>query len=161
MLSLIAAMTPQRVIGCNGAMPWHLPADLAWFKQHTLGKPIIMGRNTWNAIGRALPGRRNIVISRDVTFQPVGAECVRSPQAALAMVEDAPEIMIVGGAQVYQHFLPQADRLYLTLIDADFSGDTFFPDYNPHQWRSVVRVDHPADANNPYPYSFRILDRKS
>ena len=161
MLSLIAAMTPQRVIGRNGAMPWHLPADLAWFKQNTLGKPIVMGRKTWDSIGRALPGRRNLVISRDEAFQPVGAERVGSPDAALAAVADAPEIMIVGGAQIYQHFLAYADRLYLTLIDADFTGDTFFPDYNQHQWRTVEQVDYPADAKNPYPYSFLVLERES
>ncbi len=161
MLSLIAAMAQQRVIGCNGAMPWHLPADLAWFKQNTLGKPMIMGRKTWDSIGRALPGRRTIVISRDAALQPVGAERVISPEAALAAVAGAPEIMIVGGAQIYQHFLTYADRLYLTLIDADFTGDTFFPDYNQHQWRTVERVNHPADAKNPYPYSFLILERES
>jgi dihydrofolate reductase len=161
MLSLIAAMAHQRVIGCNGAMPWHLPADLAWFKQNTLGKPIIMGRKTWDSIGRALPGRRNIVISRDVAFHPASAERVSSPEAALAAVADVPEIMVVGGAQIYQHFLAHADRLYLTLIDADFAGDTFFPDYNQHQWCTVEQVNHPADAKNFYPYSFLILERES
>lgn len=161
MLSLIAAMAHQRVIGCNGAMPWHLPADLAWFKRNTLGKPIIMGRKTWDSIGRALPGRRNIVISRDVAFQPVGAERVNSPEAALDSVTDAPEIMVVGGAQIYQHFLMVADRLYLTLIDADFTGDTFFPDYNQHQWRTLEQANYPADAKNPYSYSFLILERES
>ncbi len=142
-------------------MPWHLPADLAWFKQNTLGKPIIMGRKTWDSIGRALPGRRNIVISRDATFQPSGAERASSPELAMAAVADMPEIMVVGGAQIYQHFLADADRLYLTLIDADFTGDTFFPDYNQHQWRTVEQVDYPADAKNPYPYSFLILERES
>nr|WP_255697797.1 type 3 dihydrofolate reductase [Thiothrix winogradskyi] len=161
MLSLIAAMTPQRVIGCKGAMPWHLPADLAWFKQNTLGKPIIMGRKTWDSIGRALPGRRNIVISRDATFQPSGAERASSPELAMAAVADVPEIMVVGGAQIYQHFLADADRLYLTLIDADFTGDTFFPDYNQYQWRTLEQTYHPADAKNPYPYSFLILERES
>lgn len=141
-------------------MPWHLPADLAWFKQNTLGKPIIMGRKTWDSIGRALPGRRNIVISRDATFQPSGAERASSPELAMAAVADVPEIMVVGGAQIYQHFLADADRLYLTLIDADFTGDTFFPDYNQHQWRTVEQVDYPADAKNPYPYSFLVLERE-
>lgn len=142
-------------------MPWHLPADLAWFKQNTLGKPIIMGRKTWDSIGRALPARRNIVISRDATFQPTGAECASSPELAMAAVADVPEIMVVGGAQIYQHFLADADRLYLTLIDADFTGDTFFPDYNQYQWRTLEQAYHPADAKNPYPYSFLILERES
>lgn len=142
-------------------MPWHLPADLAWFKRNTLGKPIIMGRKTWDSIGRALPGRRNLVISRDAGFQPAGVERVASPEAALVAVAEAPEAMIVGGAQVYQHFLPHADRLYLTLIDANLSGDTFFPDYNQHQWRELERIGHPADASNPYPCTFLILERES
>lgn len=154
-------MAHQRVIGYEGSMPWHLPADLAWFKQNTLGKPIIMGRKTWDAIGRALPGRRNVVISRDTCFQPEGAERVASPEAALDAVINSPEIMILGGAQIYQHFMPHADRLYLTLIDADFTGDTFFPDYNQYQWRELERVDYPADAKNPYPYSFLVLERES
>ncbi len=154
-------MAHQRVIGYEGNMPWHLPADLAWFKQNTLGKPIIMGRKTWDDIGRALPGRRNVVISHDTRFQPEGAERVASPEAALDAVTNSPEIMIVGGAQIYQHFMLHADRLYLTLIDADFTGDTFFPDYNQYQWRELERVDYPADAKNPYPYSFLVLERES
>jgi dihydrofolate reductase len=161
MLSLIVAMTGQQVIGREGQMPWHLPADLAWFKRHTLGKPIIMGRKTWDSIGRALPGRRNLVISLDEAFQPAGAERVVSPEAALALVADAPEIMVVGGAQVYAHFLPYAERLYLTLIQANLSGDTFFPDYTQYQWREMERSDHPADAKNPYSYTFLILERES
>ncbi|EIJ33669.1 type 3 dihydrofolate reductase [Thiothrix nivea] len=161
MLSLIAAIARNRVIGYEGGMPWHLPADLAWFKRNTLGKPIIMGRKTWDSIGRALPGRRNLVISRDTTFQPTGAERAASPDAALGMVEGVPEAMIVGGAQVYQHFLPHATRLYLTLIDADVLGDTFFPDYNQFQWRELEHHDHPADPNNPYPCTFLVLERES
>lgn len=161
MLSLIAAIARNRVIGYEGGMPWHLPADLAWFKRNTLGKPIIMGRKTWDSIGRALPGRRNLVISRDTTFQPTGAERAASPDAALGMVEGVPEAMIVGGAQVYQHFLPHATRLYLTLIDADVLGDTFFPDYNQFQWCELERHDHPADPSNPYLCTFLVLERES
>lgn len=142
-------------------MPWHLPADLAWFKRNTLGKPVIMGRKTWDSIGRALPGRRNLVISRDPTFQPISVERVVSPEAALALVADVPEVMVIGGAQIYEHFLPRAQRLYLTLINADLLGDTFFPDYNQHPWHELERTDYPADAKNPYPYSFLILERES
>ena len=137
MLSLIVAMTPQRVIGKEGRMPWHLPADLAWFKRNTLGKPVIMGRKTWQSIGKALPGRRNLVISRSSSFEPVGAERVESLEAALQAVQDSSEIMIIGGAQIYQQFLPQADRLYLTLVDADLTGDTYFPDYTTYEWREL------------------------
>ncbi|MDD5392489.1 MAG: type 3 dihydrofolate reductase [Thiothrix sp.] len=161
MLSLIVAMTGQQVIGKEGQMPWHLPADLAWFKRNTLGKPVIMGRKTWDSIGRALPGRRNLVISRDPAFQPIGAERVASPEAALALVADVPEVMVIGGAQIYEHFLPYAGRLYLTLINANLLGDTFFPDYNQHPWHELERTDYPADAKNPYPYSFLILERES
>ena len=161
MLSLIAAMTSERVIGRAGAMPWHLPADLAWFKQNTLGKPIIMGRKTWESIGRPLPKRRNIIISRDPQLVVSGAECVPSPQAALELVQPAQEIMVIGGAQIYDYYLPQAQRLYLTLIDAFFSGDTFFPDYTSYHWRTLQCESFAPDANNPYPYSFLILERIS
>lgn len=142
-------------------MPWHLPADLAWFKRNTLGKPVIMGRKTWQSIGKALPGRRNLVISRSSSFEPIGAERVESPEAALQAVQDSPEIMIIGGAQIYQQFLPQTDRLYLTLVAADLTGDTYFPDYTTYEWRELERINCPADANNPYPYTFLILERLS
>lgn len=156
---MIAAMDRQRAIGKAGHMPWHLPADLAWFKQHTLGKPIIMGRKTWESIGRALPGRRNLVVSRDSSFQAAGAECFTNPEAALAAAKGAAEVMVIGGAQLYQHFLPQAQRLYLTLIDATCEGDTFFPDYTPYPWRESWRATHPADDANPYPLTFLVLER--
>lgn len=155
-------MAHGRVIGLDGRMPWHLPADLAWFKQNTLEKPIVMGRKTWDSIGRALPGRRNLVISRDENFEPVGAERVSSPDAAISLLADVPEIMIVGGAQIYRHFLPSAERLYLTLIDANVSGDTFFPDYTAEaRWREVSRTEHLADTKNPHPHTFLILERES
>lgn len=161
MVSLIAAMAEQRVIGRDGQMPWHMPADLAWFKRQTLGKPIIMGRKTWDSIGKALPGRRNVVVSRDSLFQPVGAERASSPEAALALVAGEPEVMVIGGAQLYASFLPHAQKLYLTLIKANLSGDTFFPDYTSYSWRELEYQQHPADAKNPYPYDFLILERLS
>lgn len=161
MVSLIAAMADQRVIGRDGQMPWHMPADLAWFKRQTLGKPVIMGRKTWDSIGKALPGRRNVVVSRDGLFQPVGAECASSPDAALALVADEPEVMVIGGAQLYASFLPHAQKLYLTLIKANLSGDTFFPDYTSYPWRELEHQQHPADTKNPYPYDFLILERLS
>lgn len=159
MVSLIAAMAHQRVIGDQGQMPWHLPADLAWFKRNTLGKPVIMGRKTWDSIGRALPGRRNLVVSRDPAFHPQGAERSASPEQALQAVATEPEVMVIGGAQIYRHFLPHAGRLYLTLIEADLAGDTFFPGYAHDQWHELERTSYPADAKNPYPYSFLILER--
>lgn len=160
MLSLIAAMTPERVIGLDGDMPWHLPADLAWFKRNTLEKPIIMGRKTWASIGcKPLPKRRNIVISRDTSLTLTGAELVDSPDSALALVDDASEVMIIGGAQIYSHFLPQADRLYITLIHASVEGDSWFPAYDQMNWRQSSCENLEADDKNPHACSFMVLDR--
>ena len=159
MLSLIAAMTSERVIGKNGVMPWHLPADLAWFKRNTLGKPVVMGRRTWDSIGRALPGRRNLVVSRNPELEFQGAERVDSPEQALQWLAGTPEIMIIGGAQLYEFFLPQADRLYLTLVEAQLDGDTWFPDYAALNWRTLETHVQPADERNPYNCQFQILER--
>lgn len=159
MLSMIAAMTSDRVIGKDGEMPWHMPADLAWFRRNTVRKPVIMGRKTWYSIGKALPKRRNIVISRDATLQLPDTEVVHSPDAALALVAGEEEVVVMGGAQIYNAFLDQADRLYLTLIHADIAGDTWFPDYTPASWRELERVDQPADEKNAHPYSFVVLER--
>lgn len=159
MLSLIAAMTPSRVIGKDGMMPWHLPADFAWFRRQTLGKPVIMGRKTWESIGRPLPGRRNIVVSRTAGLQLPGVEVVPTPEQAVLLAADAPEIMVIGGAQLYGHFLPQADRLYLTFVDATLDGDAWFPDYTQQPWLLLESHPHPADDKNPYPCSFHIFGR--
>lgn len=159
MLSMIAAITPTRVIGKNGVMPWHLPADLAWFKQNTLGKPVIMGRKTWDSIGRPLPNRTNIVVSRSNPTQQTSAIWVNQFEDALSAAGDAPEVMIIGGAQLYEYFLPQAQRLYLTLIEADLEGDTWFPDYQHYQWNTIYQQAHSKDAKNPYNYTFMILER--
>lgn len=154
-------MADDRVIGLDGKMPWHMPADLAWFKRNTLGKPVIMGRKTWESIGRSLPQRRNLVVSRDLAFQPEGVECFVSPQEALEAVYGEPEVMVIGGAQLYRHFLPNADRLYLTRIKASLSGDTFFPDYTQYHWRETCRIDFSADEKNPYSCAFLILERET
>lgn len=158
---MIAAMTPQRVIGLQGDMPWHMPADLAWFKRNTLGKPVIMGRNTWQSIGsRPLPKRTNIVISRTQSGFS-GAEHARSPAAALALVAGTDEVMVIGGAQIYTEFLPQADRLYITFITADLEGDSWFPAYEHLGWQQNLCEQRLADENNPYDCTFMILDRLS
>ena len=160
MISLIAAMTRvEHVIGDQGRMPWHLPADLAWFKHNTLNKPIIMGRKTWQSLGRALPGRRNIVVSSDTSLKLAQAECVQHPQAALDLVADSPEVMIIGGAQLYTYFLPQAQRMYLSFIDAKLKGDTVFPAYRAQDWCLVHEQNFLADAKNPYNYSFTLYER--
>lgn len=140
-------------------MPWHLPADLAWFKRHTLGKPVIMGRKTWQSIGRALPNRTNIVISRSQPERESGAIWVKDPDAALSEAASASEVMIIGGGQLYQYFLPQAKRLYLTLVRAEVAGDTWFPEYQAEQWQLLERYSHSKDAKNLYDCEFMILER--
>ncbi len=158
-LSLIVAMDEGRVIGANNAMPWHLPADLRHFREVTMGKPIVMGRKTFESIGKALPGRRNIVISANPDFVAAGCMVVPNLQAALESAADAPEIMIIGGATIFAQTLAQADRLYLTVIHHRFDGDTWFPEIDAVKWREVARSDHAADERNPYDYSFITLER--
>lgn len=136
MISLIAALAVDRVIGMENAMPWNLPADLAWFKRNTLNKPVVMGRHTWESIGRPLPGRKNIVISSQPGTDD-RVQWVKSVDEAIAACGDAPEIMVIGGGRVYEQFLPKAQKLYLTHIDAEVEGDTHFPDYEPDDWESV------------------------
>lgn len=158
-VSLIVAMDYARTIGVDGDMPWHLPADLKWFKRTTLGKPIIMGRKTHESIGRALPGRPNIVLTRNPEFSAEGCTVVGSLADALAATADADEAMIIGGATLYAAALPSADRLYLTVVHATFEGDTHFPPLDPTAWR-VVEVEHrEADDKNPYATSYYTLDR--
>ena len=159
MISMIVAMANQRIIGWHGAMPWHMPADLAWFRQQTLNKPIIMGRNTYQSIGKALPKRQNIVLTRSADFQAPDVTVTHTPNEALLAAGDAPEIMIIGGAQIYRQFLPQTRRLYLTLIDAPVMGDTYFPDYTRCAWQVREKISYPADERNPYPYTFLVLER--
>ncbi|MFP1809216.1 type 3 dihydrofolate reductase [Lonsdalea quercina] len=158
-ISLIAAMAVDRVIGMENAMPWHLPADLAWFKRNTLDKPIVMGRSTFRSIGQPLLGRRNIVISS----QPGDDDrviWVTSPEAALAEAGDVEEVMVIGGGSIYRQMLPLAQRLYLTHIDAEVEGDTHFPDYEPDEWRSTFSEFHEADERNSHHYCFEILERR-
>ena len=159
-LSLIAAMADNRVIGIENRLPWNLPADMKWFRQHTLGKPVIMGRKTFESIGKALPQRTNIVVSRDKTFSAPDCLVVGDLATALEAVKDAEEAMVIGGASFYQQTLPQADRLYLTLIHADIEGDAWFPQIDFSEWREVQRQDHHADDKNGYDYSFLILERR-
>lgn len=159
-ISLIAAMTNQRVIGKDNQMPWHLPADLAWFKRNTVNKPVIMGRKTYQSIGRPLPGRHNIVLSS----QPGDDErvtWVSSAEQALSMAGDVEEVMIIGGGNIYQQFLPLANRLYITFIEVELDGDTQFPDYQPQLWLTTFTECHQNDSHNAYDYRFEILERKS
>jgi dihydrofolate reductase len=158
-LSMIVAHANDRVIGKNNDMPWHLPADLAYFKKTTLGKPIIMGRKTFQSIGRPLPGRKNIVISRDDTYQVEGVEVVNSVAAALALVIESEEVMVIGGGAIYQHCLAAAQRLYITHIDADIDGDTYFPEYNLAVWKKVASDIRPSDEKNQYQLDFSVYEK--
>ncbi len=157
-ISMIAAMAKGRVIGKDNAMPWHLPADFAWFKQNTLGKPVIMGRKTYESIGRPLPGRRNIVISRDAGWRAEGVESATSIDAALALVEGVEEAVIIGGGTIYAACLPRANRLYITHIDAEIDGDTCFPDWG-EGWLSTHSEHYQADEKNHYDMEFVVLER--
>lgn len=161
-IGLVAAMSRNHVIGRNNALPWSLPADLQRFKKITMGKPMIMGRKTYDSIGRPLPGRKNIVISRNPAFHADGVTVVGSLNAALEAADQAPEVMVIGGMNIYHQFLPRADRLYFTLIHSSIDdGDAFFPAYNRRDWRLVIEENHPADALNPFAYSFMTWQRIS
>jgi dihydrofolate reductase len=159
-LTLIAALAENRVIGRDGGLPWRLPADLRHFKELTLGRPILMGRRTWESLPGLLPGRRHIVISRRRDYQAPGCELAHSLQEALAIAGAVPEVLLIGGGELYRQGLPLADRLQLTLIHARVEGDTFFPSYDPADWREIARESHPADERNPFPYSFVTLERR-
>ncbi len=161
-ISMIAAMAHDRVIGKDNQMPWHLPADLAHFKRITLGKPVLMGRKTFESIGRPLPGRRNLVISRNPDYQAEGIEVVGSVEAALALLagSSVEELMVIGGGHLYAEMLPSADCLYLTRIDLAVEGDTRFPAFDDGQWQRVDCESHPADEKNPHPYSFETWQRR-
>lgn len=160
-IAMIAAMANNRVIGKDNQMPWHLPADLKHFKKVTLGKPVIMGRKTYQSIGKALPGRRNIVISRQKDALSNDADWVQSVEQALALVQDQPEVMVIGGAEIYRQVLPMAERLYITDIDLSVEGDAFFPDYHAAgSWKEICAEFHEADSQNPHSYHFRTLNRE-
>ena len=153
-LSVIVAMDRNRLIGRANALPWHLPADLAFFKRTTLGKPVVMGRKTYESIGRPLPGRRNIVVTRNPDFDAPGCEIAASLDEAIERCADAAEIMLIGGANLYAQGLDRASCLYLTRIDHAFAdGDAWFPELDS-SWELDDRVDFDADQDNIYPYSF-------
>ncbi len=159
-ISIIAAMDINRLIGNNNQLPWYLPADFAHFKAVTMGKPIIMGRKTYESIGKPLPGRANIVLSRnpDVSFE--GVECVNSVADALALVPDAEEVMVIGGSTIYEMLLPQVNRLYFTYVEAEFNGDAWFPAFDEQQWQETESVIRQSDEKNKYNCRFVTLERK-
>lgn len=165
-LSMIVATAQNRVIGRDNALPWYLPNDLKYFKQTTLGKPVIMGRKTYESIGKPLPGRTNIVITRQTDYQPEGVKVVHSVAEArdlaesVCLIDGQEEAMIMGGAEIYTLALSDADRLYLTEVHADVEGDAYFPEYDKTEWQEISREDFSAEGPNPYDYSFVVYDKK-
>jgi len=150
-LSLVCAMDSNRLIGKANALPWHLPAELKHFKQTTMGKPIVMGRKTWETIGRALPGRQNIVVTRNRAYRVEGCTVVQSFEEAMDKAVGE-EVMIIGGGQLYRQALPLADRLILTLVDCEPEADTWFPEWQHSEWRQTSLRSESADERNPYAY---------
>lgn len=160
-VSLIAAMDSNRLIGCKNQLPWQLPADMKHFRQITMGKPVIMGRATFTSIGRALEGRHNIVLSRDPDFQAVGCTVAHSIDEALEAANQAAEVMVMGGANIYSQLMSRASRLYITLVEGHtFEGDAWFPQIDETTWQITKRDAHCSDAKNPYPYSFFVYQRR-
>ena len=162
MISMIAAMAENRVIGNKNAIPWHLPADFKYFKETTLGKTIVMGLNTFNSIGgKPLPGRKHIILTLDKDYiAPENCVAAHSIEEVLEMAKDVEELMICGGASVYKQFLPLSQKIYLTYVHANPEGDTYFPEVDLAEWNEVSRTDCKADEKNKYDYSFVVLERK-
>jgi dihydrofolate reductase len=159
-LSLIVAMSENRVIGRNGQLPWRLSADLRRFKQLTMGHALIMGRKTWESIGRALPGRTSLVISRNPAYQAAGARIVADLPQAIRAAAGNDQVFVIGGGQIYRQALSWADRIYLTLVHARIAGDTVFPELDAEAWHLIEASSrYPADQKNEYEYSFHVYQR--
>ncbi len=164
-LALIVAMSENRVIGVNNNLPWYLPEDLKYFKSITMGKPIIMGRKTFDSIGKPLPGRTNIVVSRNPGTELDGCSVVPTLEEAvelsenIGLIDGASEAIVIGGAQIYELSLPLVDRIYLTEVHAEVHGDSYFPAFDRGDWQEVGRETFYAEDENPYDYSFVVLDR--
>ncbi len=158
LISLVVAVAANNAIGKNNQLLWHLPADLKHFKQITTGHTILMGRKTFQSIGKPLPNRRNIIISRTKT-QIAGCEVSSSLEEALFLTDKNEEVMVIGGATIYNLALPIASRIYITRVHQEFEADTFFPEIDPNQWQETSREDYPADEKNPFRYSFITLNR--
>ena len=160
MISYVVAVSRNGVIGREGGLPWHISSDLKRFKEITMGKPVVMGRKTWESLPRKpLPGRRNLVITRQRGFVPEGAEVAATPEEALRLAGDAPEVAVIGGGEIYRLFWPLVDRLYLTEVDLEVEGDTQFPPVSPDEWREVGRELHPRGERDTAAFTLRILDR--
>jgi dihydrofolate reductase len=158
-LSIIVAMDRNRVIGKGDALPWHISEDLKHFKKITMGKPIIMGRKTHESIGRPLPGRENIILTRDTSYQPEGCTVLHSMEEIIQHCKNVQEVMITGGAEIYNLSFEKVTQLYLTEVHAEIEGDTFFPKFDRSKWKEVSREDFKADEKNEFDYSFVLLER--
>lgn len=159
-LHLIVAHARNGVIGKEGKLPWYLPEDLKHFKRTTLGKPVIMGRKTWESLARPLPGRRNIVVTRQTGFTAEGAEVYSNLQDAVAAVKDEPIAFILGGAQIYAEAMPQIEVAHITVLNADFEGDAFFKPLTDDEWNLVEEATFPATDTHPYSFSIRRYERR-
>ena len=160
-LSISVAMADNRVIGIDNKMPWHLSADLQYFKKITMGKPILMGRKTYESIGRPLPGRQNIIISRNPDYRQLGCEVYHSIDFVIDACRGNEELMIIGGASIYQAMLPKASYMYLTRIHKTFEGDTFFPEFDLSEWCEIERIDVTDDDTVEFDYSFITLEHQN
>ena len=160
MITIIAAIGLNSELGKDNDLIWHLPADLKRFKKVTSGHHILMGRNTFESIGKPLPGRTNIVLTRNADIKFEGVECVSSFEQALALVADVEEVMVIGGSTIYEMLLPQVNRLYFTYVDAEFDGDAWFPEFDVNQWYEIESVIRKADEKNRYDCRFVTLERK-
>jgi len=158
-ISIIVAVSTNNVIGVDGGLPWRLPEDLRKFKSITMGKPMIMGRATFDSIGRALPGRRSIVLSRQAGFVAAGCDVVTSPGQALEIAGDVEEVMVIGGGNIYEQFLPMTDRIYLTRVDAHIDGDTWFPALDPGEWQVVDSEAFPTGDDRTYGFVLETWER--
>jgi len=158
-VTIIAAMSENRVIGRHNKLPWHLPADMKHFKRLTMGKPVVMGRKTFESIGKPLAGRTNIVITRNLQYHTDNCIIVHSIDEAFNITKTSNELMVIGGASFYEQALPLADRMYLTLVHTTLTGDALFPQYKEEEWVEVKRSDHEADEVNPVAYSFIEMRR--
>ena len=159
-LHLLFARAANGTIGKNGTMPWHLPEDLKHFKRLTMGKPVLMGRKTFESIGKPLPGRHNIVVTRDANYRREGVTVVNHPDAALRAAGNVPEIMVIGGAELFRLFLPRAGRVHFTRVHADIPGDVHWPALDEREWHVVERERHEADERHAHAYTFELWEKR-
>ncbi len=160
MISFVVAIGQNNVMGKDNAIPWHIPADLKFFKKVTMGHPIVMGRKTYDSIGKPLPGRENIIMTRNQHYAQEGCTIIHTVEELLKLEEKNEEVCVIGGAEIFKITFPHADRLYLTKINHEFEGDTFFPDFDESEWKIISEEKGPKDEKNPYDYTFFIYERK-